>query len=487
MGARFRLASMAAVLALAVLFVTKWPFAQERILERLGDSLASDVSCGRFRLTFLPHPGCVLDDVVVARGAVRLASARRMTLDGSWLSVLTLRRRLQLMEVEGLVVRLPWPVPAPVKRNAGGAPSATVNEARFNGAVLEVANRRFEFRELQIGNLGWKSRLSVRSSLRNPEPPADLRLNGSIGPWDGAETPVDGSYELTGADLGKYKGIAGILASKGTWKGVLRKIDISGTAGAEGFEVTASGHRQALQTTFEASVNARNGDVALGRVEARFGKTVLHSSGTVADKTATLDFVSEEARVEDLLYMFSKRDPPAMRGPIELRAHVVLPPEDRKFLARVRIDGDFSIRRGRFSKPLTQAKLNDLSARARDESKQAEQDASGAPEEALTNLRAHVAMRDGAARLSAVRFQVPGAAAAGGGSYNLLSKRIDLRGEVKMDATVSEAAGGIKSVILKPFNFLFRRKNSSAGAILPVAVTGIYPRPRFQVGLKPAD
>jgi hypothetical protein len=261
-------------------------------------------------------------------------------------------------------------------------------------------------------------------------------------------------------------------------------MTIVGTADVVDFQVTSSRHSQALQTTFEAGVNAATGDVELRNTEARFGGTVLRVSGTVADRRAVLDFVSRQAHVEDLLYMFTKNDQPSMRGPMNLKAHVDLPPGDAKFLERVRIDGDFFIRKAHFSKPTTQWKLNRLSARARDDSKESEEDAAGDPVEAMSDMKGHVAMRGGMARLSAVSFRVPGAAATGGGTYNLLSKRIDLRGEVKMEATVSEAAGGVKSVILKPFNFLFRQKTSRAGAILPVSLTGTYPRARVSVRLK---
>jgi hypothetical protein len=53
-----------------------------------------------------------------------------------------------------------------------------------------------------------------------------------------------------------------------------------------------------------------------------------------------------------------------------------------------------------------------------------------------------------------------------------------------MEASVSEAAGGVKSILLKPFNFLFRKKRSNAGAILPVRVTGTFGHTRFQVNMR---
>ena len=86
-------------------------------------------------------------------------------------------------------------------------------------------------------------------------------------------------------------------------------------------------------------------------------------------------------------------------------------------------------------------------------------------------------MRNGIATLSDISFVVPGATANGGGTYNLLDKRVNLRGKLSMKATVSEASSGIKSILLKPFDGLFKRKDK--GAVLPVSVTGYYPRPSF--------
>lgn len=49
-----------------------------------------------------------------------------------------------------------------------------------------------------------------------------------------------------------------------------------------------------------------------------------------------------------------------------------------------------------------------------------------------------------------------------------------------MQAEASEAAGGFKGILLKPFNALFRQQNRP-GAVMPVSVRGRYPRPRFSV------
>ena len=72
----------------------------------------------------------------------------------------------------------------------------------------------------------------------------------------------------------------------------------------------------------------------------------------------------------------------------------------------------------------------------------------------------------------------------GGGTFNLITKRVDLGGTVATDATLSEAAGGgIKSFLLKPLNVFFRDKKKNTGAVLPVSITAVVLRIIFELKL----
>jgi hypothetical protein len=128
-------------------------------------------------------------------------------------------------------------------------------------------------------------------------------------------------------------------------------------------------------------------------------------------------------------------------------------------------------------------KVNGLSARARGDKEQVEEREAHRVDHVLSQLKGDVSLKDGVATLSGVSFQVPGAMAAGGGTYNLITRRVDLKGTVSMVADASEATSGFKSILLKPFDALFRRHRDK-GATLPVSVTGQYPRPAYRVGLK---
>jgi hypothetical protein len=83
----------------------------------------------------------------------------------------------------------------------------------------------------------------------------------------------------------------------------------------------------------------------------------------------------------------------------------------------------------------------------------------------------------GVARLSQLTFQVPGARIALDGGYTLASGALDFTGTLRMDATVSQAVGGFKSIFIKPFDGLFRK--DGAGAVLPIKIGGTRDAPKF--------
>jgi len=63
------------------------------------------------------------------------------------------------------------------------------------------------------------------------------------------------------------------------------------------------------------------------------------------------------------------------------------------------------------------------------------------------------------------------------GTHYLLNQQIDLHGTLKTEARLWQETRGIKSILLKPFDPLFKGKK--AGAEIPVQVTGTYQNPQF--------
>jgi hypothetical protein len=84
--------------------------------------------------------------------------------------------------------------------------------------------------------------------------------------------------------------------------------------------------------------------------------------------------------------------------------------------------------------------------------------------------------------LSQITFRVPGAAASMAGTYSLLNKRVKFAGKMRMQAKLSQATTGAKSVFLKLLDPFYKKKN--AGAELPVQMDGLYGHTHFSVGLR---
>ncbi len=460
----------------AIFLYVRWPFIRERIAESLQGRTGTRVRFAKFRPTFFPHPGCEAEDALFERAGVKLGSVRKLTIVGSWAALFTLQHYVSRMHLEGARISIPRDLP-PTEGGAKKQKSeTTIGELVADGAILDVHTQRFTFPRLTLRDVAKSKAIRFDTDMTIPKPAGRLHASGSFGPWQSGSTPVSGSFRIQESDLSSIGEIAGTLSADGEFKGILERIEVSGETDVPNFRVKR--HPVQLQTHYSATVNAVNGHVALQKVNGRFLDTELQATGAVENQIARIDFTSDHARIQDLLLLFTQGDKPALNGPIALRAHVVLPPGEEKFLPRLRLDGEFGIREATFMLSRTQTKVNELSARARGKDV-GEHDP--APDRVVSDLKGRVVMRNGIATLSDISFVVPGATANGGGTYNLLDKRVNLRGKLSMKATASEASSGIKSILLKPFNGLFKRKDK--GAVLPVSVTGYYPRPKFRVSL----
>jgi hypothetical protein len=462
----------------AVLLGSKWPFTRERLTVSLERATGSKLRAARFRMTFLPSPGCVLDDAVFERDGAPapLARMRQLSVRGSWAAVLMLQHHLAEMQPEDLRVSIPEKVPAPMRLHPPAKHETGVGEFVADGAVLDVRGMTFRFRRLRLHNLSRNSPIRLDADVAVPHPPGTVQASAVFGPWKGPASALSGSFTLKGADLSNYAQLEGILTGTGNFDGTLTALSVKGKTDLAGFRVRRKGPVTAVRAEYAATVNATTGGTRLEQADVQFLATRLAVSGSIG-KTTTLNFLGRQSRVQDLIRVFASSNQPGMRGPISFRARVVLPADDRPFLRRVLLDGSFGIDDGQF-KHRTQDKINKLSSRARG------QDDDVPPADIDTDVQGKVFMRDGVARFDKVRFRVPGAIADGSGTFNLITKRVDLRGTVATDATLSEAAGGgIKSFLLKPLNVFFRDKKKNAGAVVPVSITGTYPHAKARVSL----
>src|SRR6185295_14909112 len=165
------------------------------------------------------------------------------------------------------------------------------------------------------------------ASLTNAKPPGEIVSGGNFGPWNANEpgdTPLDGNYVFEQADLGVFKGIAGMLHSTGEFKGTLDSIAAKGEATVPDFRLKRSGNRVPLKTNFEVTVDGTNGNTILKPVLGTLGTTNFTTSGAVikheADRhrTISLDVDMPRGNLRDLLTLAMKGDS-LMEGQIALR------------------------------------------------------------------------------------------------------------------------------------------------------------------------
>ena len=138
------------------------------------------------------------------------------------------------------------------------------------------------------------------------------------------------------------------------------------------------------------------------------------------------------------------------------------------------LDGDFGIDDSTFSKPETQKSVNELSAGAEGEKME---DA----ETVLTDLKGQVVLEEGIAKFSNLTFHIPGAKARMYGTYNLLNHKIDLHGRMRVDTKISKTTTGVKSLLLKIMDPIFKKKKK--GEVVPVHIAGTYEHPQFGLDL----
>jgi hypothetical protein len=379
------------------------------------------------------------------------------------------------------------------QRTVSGSAQKAGSDSQQKGASGGQGPLTFQIHRAIFRNLSRENTVPFEVSVRTPVPPGEVQVGGWIGPAKGQQgsfrsTPISGFYTLQGADLGVFHSLGGHVSSRGEFSGTLERLNVAGSTESPDFEVTASRHRFHLSTQFRGVLDLKSGDLVLPSLTARFGNTSLGAHARIfgTPKTVELNVVRGKGEIQDLILLFSKAPQAAVTGPVSFQAVAVLPPERRPFKQRVQLTGDFVIDPAHFSSPNTQEHVDQLSERAqgkKDKHKDydSDDDALGF-ESVITNLRGRVALKNGVATFSEITFRVPGAEADMNGTYSLVNKKVDLKGKMRMQATVSQATTGAKSLFLKVLDPMFKKKG--AGAEVNVAMTGTYGHAHFKAGLK---
>jgi hypothetical protein len=503
---------VAAAVVLGILFFTL-PLTlpgslRTRLAAALGDRFGGSVDVQALRVSVFPRLRIAGEGVVVHRNGAPnlqpLISIRSFSGEAGLFGLLGSRLRIREVRLGGLEINVPPggidldgdkdPPEVESARAAsagdGGSRKAmsriVVDHLFSEDAVLRILRRtpdkkprEFAISRLSMQDTGADTPWAFTASLTNPTPPGRIDTHGTFGPWNAdspARTPLAAEYTFNDADLGVFKGIRGTLQSSGRFSGVLEHIEVDGRADVEDFALSSAGHAMLLTTTFHSIVDGTNGNTWLRPVDGTFRQTAVHAEGGVVEhegadgRTITLDVTMDRARLEDVLFLAVSADRPPMSGALKVRARLELPPGDVDALQKLVLSGTFEIDDARFEGGGIQAKVNDLSRKARGDD--------GGPTQVVSDFNGRFAMRGGVIRFSAINFSMPGARVALNGSFAAATQAMDFKGTVRLDARLSELTSGMKSMFLKVIEPVFRRKGVT---VIPITIGGTVKDPK--VGL----
>jgi hypothetical protein len=406
-----------------------------------------------------------------------------------WRELLRPTTRVVSVKVRGLQVNIPpkgergVATPDDPKRKGQPVLGIAVDTIECTDAkvVIETSEPgkkplEFAISRLVLTDVGLKKPFNYEAVLVNPKPVGNMRSTGHFGPWQDdnpRDTPLDGNYEFTDADLSSIHGIGGILSSTGRFGGTLGEIAVEGEADVPEFRLDVSDHALPLHTEFRALVDGTTGDTRLDAVKARVGRSELAAAGGVMraesahGHTTDLHVVMERGRIEDMLVLGLKANPTLMRGALGVKAHILIPPGKMSVSRKMSLEGTFAIHGAEFNDAQMQQKVDALSMRAQGKPKLANaRDA----EVVASSLTGKFSQADGVIEVSELNYQMPGAQAQMEGKIQLAGSTFEFHGKVRTEATASQMTTGWKSLLLSPFDKLL--KKNGAGLELPIKVTG---------------
>ncbi len=406
------------------------------------------------------------------------------------------------VDLDGLRLTLPpktdgsaTPPSATPPSGSSAGSSIVVDEVIANGTFLQILPKvagkeplEFDVSKLTMHSVGPGRPMEFRATLTNPTPPGLIESTGHFGPWQSGEpgdSPVDGHYTFTNADLGVFTGISGILSSTGDYHGRLNEIAVAGTTDIPDFRVSSSDHKVRLQTKFDATVDGTNGDTYLHPVDATFLGTELICNGKVEHregipgKFIELDVKTTKGRVDDLLKIAVK-GAPIMAGGVSLSTDFLLPPGKGDVIGRLQLAGRFGIESAKFTSGTVEKRLSDLSVRAQGKPEELSQP-DAEPLQVTSDFRGNFTLGGGKLTLTKLSFTLPGAQVTLNGTYGLRSEAMDFDGLFRMQAKVSQAFTGWKSMLLRVADPLFAKHG--AGTEVPIHIGGTRENPSFGVEL----
>jgi len=490
-----------AVVAVRYVIAHAEPILRTRVIQTLSNRFNSKVELAGFQVSLLRGievSGSGLevygakDPNAYQPGVQALINIREFRFGASLRSLFRSPMHVETVYVKGMVLNLPPKQDRQeMKRMSSKAGRMTIFVDKFicEDTLLLINTIKpgkppleFAISKLKMKDIGPGQPFRFDATLVNPKPVGDIQSTGLFGPWQQdspRDTPVQGEYSFSNADLSTIEGIGGILSSDGHYSGTLSNIVVQGTTDTPDFRVASSGHPVPLHTEFHAIVDGTSGDTYLQPVKASFLHSSFTASGSVVRLTARnghdieLNVSLDRARIEDLLTLGVRTDPPVMSGPVEMKTKLSLYPGDATVAERLKLAGDFHVLRAHFTNEKVQGKIDSLSLRSQGRKQPREQNEDDVP----VDLQGVFTLRDGLLSFSFLHFLIPGTHVDLTGDYSLDGREFDFHGKARLDAKLSQMTTGWKSILLKPVDPFFSK--DGAGTEVPVRITGTQSEPHF--------
>lgn len=486
---------MAALAASVGILIARFqPVARDYVISSLKQRYKSDVELGNLQISLFPVVRATGENLVLRfsgrRDVPPMVTIRRFTIEARFIGFFRYPRRIRKLRLEGLQIHIP-PKLEQSDSNQSSAPSVPfiLEEVLADGTTLETLpadpkknSLNFDIQQLTLHSVGLGRPMTFHAEVNNAKPPGLVHSDGQFGPWNQdvpGNTPISGKYTFRDADLSVFHGIKGTLASEGDYRGQLNHLDVRGTTDVPRFSITLGGHPMPLHTEFHATVDATNGNTDLHPVRALLGKSAFEVSGSIeraaleTHKEIDLEAKAAGAGLDDFLRLAINSPQPPITGRIGFDTKVKIPPGKTPVIARMELNGTFTVNGVRFTSQTVQSKIASLSHHAQGEPKDTD------TSDVTARFAGRFFLRNGVLGLPQLRFELPGAHVTLDGQYAVQSGKIDFAGTAKLDATVSQMTTGIKRVLLKPIDPLFKR--DGAGTVLPIRISGTRGSPSFQL------
>ena len=421
---------------------------------------------------------------------------------------------IALLEMKGLTIDVPPksqtakpPTNGEIQQSAAAKPlgpklvNFEIESIQCTGAHLTLGTSKpgklpleFAIAHVTLSHFSPNNPMDFNAQLTNPKPAGTIETSGTIGPWmveDPGETPLAGDYRFEHADLGVFKGIAGILESMGKFDGSLRDMAVEGETTTPNFQLTQFGTAVQLRTHFQAMVDGTNGDTHLKQVSAMLGQSRFLVSGEIIRQQAetmrngrerpggreiALKVNMDRARIEDFLRLTSKSGTPLLTGYVTCGSTVEIPPGTDSVLKRLKLNGRFELDDAQFTSEKIQNDVRQLSLRGQGDTKGAK---NGGDENVRSAMQSDFTLMDSTITLPNLEYTVLGAEIDVKGKYGIDGGTLDFVGTARTQATVSQMVGGWKGMLLRPADRFFKKNGS--GTEVPIHINGTREDPKFGV------